>query len=220
LSVVQFESAIATDRGFRRSAIQRFRLKVSCGAGLIIALAWLGIAVSPRIGRAEKRVRVVVPGRLVRGAWQDPESLQAIIARERIKTIVTLTAINENDSKYPGQARVAAASGVHWLIVPMRGSTATLEQMAQAADLLADPIRQPVFFHCVAGHHRTSLAHAAYLIRHRRFSAEQAWSVVASLPWARPQAPADRSDRALIERFAAVQRSIPPKISKGTDPVP
>ena len=47
--------------------------------------------------------------------------------------------------------------------------------MAEAADLLADPNRQPVFFHCVAGHHRTSLTHAAYLIRHAGYSAEQAW---------------------------------------------
>ena len=69
------------------------------------------------------------------------------------------------------QAKVVTEMGVSWLFVPMRGSTATLEQMAEAADLLADPGRQPVFFHCVAGHHRTSLAHAAYLIRHRGWSA-------------------------------------------------
>ena len=92
--------------------------------------------------------------------------MRTIIARERIKTIVTLTAINHDDPKYVGQAQVVAETGVSWMIVPMRGSRATLEQMAEAADLLADPDRQPVFFHCVAGHHRTSLAHAAYLIRH------------------------------------------------------
>ena len=50
---------------------------------------------------------MVVPGRLIRGAWQDPEALRAIIARERIKTIVTLTAINRDDPKYVGQARLS-----------------------------------------------------------------------------------------------------------------
>ena len=92
----------------------------------------------------------------------------------------------------------------------MRGSRATLEQMAAAADLLADPGRQPVFFHCVAGHHRTSLVHAAYLIRHRGYSAEQAWQAVSSLPWARPDAEVDRNDRFLIEAFAQGRALAPP----------
>ena len=100
---------------------------------------------------------------------------------------MTLTAINRDDPKYVGQAKVVSQTGVDWIIVPMRGSTATLEQMAEAADLLADPARQPVFFHCVAGHHRTSLAHAAYLIRHAGYTGGAAWQDVAGLPWARPR---------------------------------
>jgi hypothetical protein len=156
----------------------------------------------------EKRIRVVVPGRLIRGAWQHPQALRAIIARERIKTIVSLTAINCDDRKYLAQAKVVADTGVDWVLVPMRGSRATLDQMAWAADLLADPARQPVFFHCVAGHHRTSLAHAAYLIRHEGYGAQDAWNVVASLPWARPGAAADESDRQLIEEFARVHSSL------------
>jgi protein tyrosine phosphatase (PTP) superfamily phosphohydrolase (DUF442 family) len=153
----------------------------------------------------EKHVVTIVPGRLLRGAWQRPWPLRRIIARERIRTIVTLTAINRDDSKYVRQARVVRATGVEWIIIPMRGSRATLEQMAVAADLVADPQRQPVFFHCVAGHHRSSLVHAAYLIRHQGYSAGDAWRVVASLPWARPGA--DGADRCLIEVFAAAQHA-------------
>jgi protein tyrosine phosphatase (PTP) superfamily phosphohydrolase (DUF442 family) len=152
---------------------------------------------------AEKRVRVIVPGRLVRGAWQQPGPLRRLIAREKIKTIVTLTAINADDPKYVAQAGVVKQTGVDWVIVPMRGSRATLEQMAEAADLLADPSRQPVFFHCVAGHHRTSLAHAAYRVRHDGWAAARAWHEVATLPWARPDAAPDRNDQRLIEAFAA-----------------
>jgi hypothetical protein len=157
---------------------------------------------------AEKRVRVIVPGRVVRGAWQNPEALRRLIDREHIKTIVTLTAINRDDAKYVGQAGVVRQTGVNWIIIPMCGSTATIEQMAEAADLLADPNRQPVFFHCVGGHHRTGLTHAAYLIRHAGCSADEAWRVLAGLPWTRPSAPADQKDRALIGEFARLQATI------------
>jgi protein tyrosine phosphatase (PTP) superfamily phosphohydrolase (DUF442 family) len=164
---------------------------------------------------AGKRVREIIPGRLIRGAWQDPDVLRKLIAREKIKTIVTLTAINRDDPKYVGQAEVVRQTRVDWIIVPMRGSRATLEQMAQAADLLADPARQPVFFHCVAGHHRTSLTHAAFLIRHRGWSADRAWHAVAELPWARPSATSDQNDRELIEEFARVQSSMAPSREDG-----
>jgi hypothetical protein len=73
--------------------------------------------------------------------------------------------------------------------------------MAEAADLLADPALQPVFFHCVAGHHRSSLVQAAYRIRYEGWSASRAWGEVAALPWARPDS--DVEDRRLIEQFAA-----------------
>ncbi|HWE39499.1 MAG TPA: hypothetical protein VG406_23315 [Isosphaeraceae bacterium] len=149
----------------------------------------------------EKRVAVVAPGKIVRGAWQRPGPLGRILARERIRTIVTLTAINDDDPKYVRQARVVRRAGVAWEIVPMRGSSATLDQLAQSADLVADPARQPVFFHCVAGHHRSNLVQAAYRIRHDGWSAERAWRELTSLPWTRPDA--DLADRLLIEAFAA-----------------
>jgi protein tyrosine phosphatase (PTP) superfamily phosphohydrolase (DUF442 family) len=174
---------------------------------LLLATAAGGLIIW-RNTHSEKHLRVVVPGRLIRGAWQTPEALRAVIDREHIKTIVTLTAINRDDPKYVGQAKVVAETGVRWLFVPMRGSTASLEQMAEAADLLADPGLQPVYFHCVAGHHRSSLAHAAYLIRHRGWSARDACLEMSSLPWAHPTASADRNDKVLIHAFARVQKTI------------
>jgi protein tyrosine phosphatase (PTP) superfamily phosphohydrolase (DUF442 family) len=181
--------------------------RVQIGA-ILLALAGAALVGIRWNNNGEKHLSIVLPGRLIRGAWQSPEALRAIIARERIKTIVTLTAINCDDPKYVGQAKVVNETGVSWLIVPMRGSRATLEQMAQSADLLADTERQPVFFHCVAGHHRTSLAHAAYLIRCRGWTAAAAWKEVANLPWARPAAEADQNDKALIDEFAGFQRSL------------
>jgi hypothetical protein len=178
---------------------------------IIAACALLGglIGAASLWGDGTRRLRVVVPGRVFGGAWQAPDVLGDLIARKRIRTVITLTAINRDDPKYVGQSSVVSRTGVEWIIVPMRGSSATLDQMACAADLMADPTRQPVFFHCVAGHHRTSLAHAAYLIRHAGYTAERAWEAVARLPWSRPGAPADENDRALIREFARIQATIP-----------
>jgi tyrosine-protein phosphatase SIW14 len=171
----------------------------ACLLGIGACLAWWWDDVFA------KRVAVVEPGRIVRGAWQRPGPLRRIVRDEKIRTIVTLTAINRDDPKYVDQAAVVDETGVDWVIVPMRGSRGTVEQMADAADLMADPARQPVYIHCVAGHHRTGLAHAAYLIRHKKYSAAAAWNALAALPWTRPDAAPDRGDRALIEAFAASQ---------------
>jgi protein tyrosine phosphatase (PTP) superfamily phosphohydrolase (DUF442 family) len=149
----------------------------------------------------EKRVAVVVPGRIIRGAWQGPRPLRRLLARERIKTILSLTAISRDDPKYVDQAKVVRELGVDWVFVPIHGSYATVAQMEQAADILADPARQPIFYHCVAGHHRSSQAQAAYRIRHEGWSASRAWDEVAALPWARPGA--DSADHRLIEAFAS-----------------
>lgn len=176
------------------------RRRLLLAAATLPALAALGAHVAARL---ETRVRVVVPGRLVRGAWQSPDALAALLRREKIRTVVTLTAINPSDPKYVAQKPVLDAAGVRWVLVPMRGSTATLDEMSHAADLLADPALQPVFFHCVGGHHRTSLAHAAYRVRYCGYTADQAWFELANLPWTTPDAPRDRQDRDLIRAFAA-----------------
>ncbi len=195
--------------------VRRPSLPWILGAVVITAAAVVGGSLWAREYWLEKRVEVIRPGRVVRGAWQKPAPLRRVVAREGIKTIVTLTAINRTDEKYIGQSKVVEDEGLDWVIIPMRGSRATVEQMAIAADLLADPSRQPVFFHCVAGHHRTSLAHAAYLIRHEGYTAEQAWDTVSGLSWARPDAPPDQNDRFLIEEFARVQATLPPAPGEG-----
>ena len=150
---------------------------------------------------ALKRFAIVEPNQIFRGAWPNSSPLLRLIQRDAIRTVVTLTAINRDDPKYIEQDRVIQQTGVRWIIVPMRGSTATVKQMAETADLIADPTNQPVFFHCVGGHHRSNLVHAAYLIRHKKLTAEEAWSVVSRLSWSRPTL--DAADRRRIEEFAA-----------------
>ena len=146
---------------------------------------------------------VVVPGRIIRGAWQAPGPLRRILARERIKTVLSLTAISKDDPKYVEQARVIRETGVDWRFIPIHGSYASLAQMAEAARILADPALQPIFYHCVAGHHRSSQAQAAYRITHQGWSGDRAWAEVAALPWAKPAT--DLEDHRLIEAFASDQ---------------
>ncbi len=178
--------------------------------------AWLGIALGSvavppaffgawqfRDDWVEKRFAVVEPGRIYRGAWQRPGPLRRILKRERIRTILTLTAINRDDRKYVDQARVVRELGVDWSFIPIRGSYASVAQMAEAAEILADPRRHPIFFHCVAGHHRSSQAQGAYRILHDGWAADRAWAEVAALPWARPAT--DLGDRRLIEAFASAE---------------
>jgi hypothetical protein len=180
---------------------------------------WLrsGLAAAPAVGALayfrddlrEKRVAIVEPGQIVRGAWQRPAPLRRLVAREKIRTLVTLTAINRHDPKYVGQKRVVDELGLRWVIVPMRGSTSTLELLAEAADLLAEPGNHPVFFHCVAGHHRSNLAEAAFRIRHHEWTPERAWNHLLRYPWTEPNAPADRADLRLIQEFARWNGSAP-----------
>jgi protein tyrosine phosphatase (PTP) superfamily phosphohydrolase (DUF442 family) len=174
---------------------------------IVTVLGVVASLVAFRHDLLEKRVAVLAPGELVRGAWQRPWPLQRIIDREGLRTIVTLTAINTHDPKYVDQQRVVERTGVEWVIVPMRGSTATLDQLAEAADLLADPALQPVFFHCVAGHHRTNLVHAAYRIRHKGWSVDRAWEELERFPWTEPEDKLD--DRRLLVAFAQAQLGRP-----------
>ena len=155
----------------------------------------------------EKRVALVVPGKIVRGAWQGPRPLRRLLARERIKTILTLSAINNDDPKYVAQAKVVRESGVDWAFVPIKGSYASVDEMERAVAILADPARQPIFYHCVAGHHRSSQVQAAYRIEREGWTAERAWAEVAALPWARPST--DLEDRRRIEAFAARKQEPP-----------
>jgi protein tyrosine phosphatase (PTP) superfamily phosphohydrolase (DUF442 family) len=185
---------MARDRMF---PMNRRRWMIRSALAGTAALA--GSAVYVRKAYWPRRVRVVVPGRLIRGAWQNPAVLGRIAESYGFRTVVTLTAINPTDPKYIGQEAVVRPAGIDWRIIPMRGSTATLDQLAEAADLLADPALHPLFFHCVGGHHRTNLVHAAFRIRHDGWDVSRAWEELLTFPWTDPAR--DRDDHDLLVRF-------------------
>ena len=178
------------------------------GVLVALSLAAAGLAAFQWNTKAGKHLRVVEPGRLIRGAWQSPDALRAIIAREHIKTIVTLTAINRDDPKYVGQAKVVSETGVRWLFVPMRidGDGRADGPGGRPAGRSANVSRS--FSIALRAIIARVWPTRPILIRHCGWSAAAAWKEVASLPWARPAATADQNDRALIDEFARFQTSI------------
>ena len=125
------------------------------------------------------RFAVVEPGRLFRGAWQQPWPMRRLVRDYHIKTVVALAHPADN----PLAVREKALSqelGFRWIHIPIVDDRTTTdghtlyEQLDRAADALADPANQPVYFHCHHGINRTSMTQMAYRMKHCGWTLEQA----------------------------------------------
>ena len=113
-----------------------------------------------------KRFVVVEPGGLYRGGYPESWPLKRVLEERRIRTVLSLMDPTVDRSKE--ERALVEAAGATYLAIQMPGNgDATLEQLDEAADLLADPARRPLFFHCSAGVNRSGIVHAAYLIKHK-----------------------------------------------------
>ena len=102
--------------------------------------------------------------------------------------------------------RSSAETGVAWIIVPMRGSRATLEQMAEAADLLADPARGRSSSIASPG-----ITGPAWSMRRTGSAMKAGRPNGPGARWRASPGPgraADIGDRRLIEAFAARERRL------------
>ena len=136
---------------------------------------------------AEKYL-VVEPGKLYRGAWQRDWPMRRIIRNDRIKTIVALA----HPPEHPLAIREAALSkemGVRWIHLPVVEESTTIEghrtvadALEKAADAMADPANQPVYFHCHHGVNRTSMAQMAYRMLHCGYTLHEAEAEIARTP--------------------------------------
>lgn len=122
---------------------------------------------------------VVEPGAIYRGAWQKPWPMRQIIRDRKIKTIVAL-AHPPGHPLAQSEKALSEEMGVNWVHIPIvdervkiDGKTIT-EQLDAAADVVADPANQPVFFHCHHGLNRASMVQIAYRIKHCGWTLEQA----------------------------------------------
>jgi len=130
-----------------------------------------------------KRFRVVEPGAIYRGGKQTPRILRKIIRKYRIKTIVNLDdkVLEKDEPDRPGadpykaEKVIARELGVRYYGFIWQGSgNGPFAEYDKVADILASTATRPVFVHCAAGQKRSNAALAAYWIRRRGYTFEQA----------------------------------------------
>ena len=117
-----------------------------------------------------------------------PRRCWRIIRDYRIKTIVALAHPNYHPLAVREKA-LAKEMGVCWLHIPIVEESTTpgerktvADSLERAADALADPQNQPVFFHCHHGVNRASMVQMAYRMLHCGWSLEQAQAEIANSP--------------------------------------
>jgi hypothetical protein len=122
---------------------------------------------------------VVDAGRVYRGAWQKSWPMRRIIRSEHIRTIVALAHPPEHPLSVQEKA-LAESMGVRWLHIPIVDERRTgnvkgiFDPIQRAADAIADPANQPVYFHCHHGVNRASMVQMAYRSLHCGWTLEQA----------------------------------------------
>lgn len=127
---------------------------------------------------------VVEPGRLYRGAWQHDWPMRRIVRDRQIKTIVAL-AHPPTAPLAVQESKLADELGVRWVHVPIVEEFVAGERkdvgdaLERAADVLADPAAQPVYFHCHHGLNRASMVQMAYRMKHCGWSLERATAEIA-----------------------------------------
>ncbi|KPL05648.1 hypothetical protein AMJ85_11450 [candidate division BRC1 bacterium SM23_51] len=130
-----------------------------------------------------KRFRIVELGAIYRGGRQTPPMLRKIIEKHQIRTIINLDdKVLEKDEPYRAEAdryaeekAIAKEYGLQYHGFVWGGDgIAPFEEYNQVADILASTASRPVFVHCAAGAKRTNAALAAYWLRHRGYTFEQA----------------------------------------------
>lgn len=121
----------------------------------------------------------VVPGKIYRGAWQQSWPMRRLVRTYKIKTVVAL-AHPPGDPMALKERALGRELGFRWVHIPIVDDRSAadgeglFDQLEQAADVLADPVNQPVFFHCHHGINRASMAQIAYRTKHCGWTLEQA----------------------------------------------
>jgi hypothetical protein len=121
----------------------------------------------------------VVPGKIYRGAWQQPWPMRRIVRDYKIKTVVALAHPADHPLSVREQA-LARELGFRWVHVPIVDARGTRdyhvinEKLEEAAAVLADPANYPIYFHCHHGINRASMAQMAYRTKYCGWTLEQA----------------------------------------------
>ncbi len=127
---------------------------------------------------------VVVPGKIYRGAWQQPWPMRRIVHRYQIKTVLALAHPPDHPLAIREKA-MAEELGYRWIHLPIVDERsfgdyrAISDRLEQAADILADPKNYPIYFHCHHGINRASMVQIAYRTKHCGWTLDEATDEVA-----------------------------------------
>jgi protein-tyrosine phosphatase len=127
---------------------------------------------------------VVVPGKIYRGAWQQPWPMRRIVREYKIRTILALAHPDTHPLAIREKA-LAQELGCRWIHVPIVDDRAASDGnsvsdlLEQAAAVLADPTNHPVYFHCHHGINRASMVQIAYRTLYCGWTLDQATDEIA-----------------------------------------
>jgi len=98
----------------------------------------------------------------------------ADLAALGVKTVIDLTGDDEADVNEPALVQKAGMKAVH---IPMTThDQPSQETIAKFLKLVNDPANQPVYVHCVGGHHRTGVMTAVYRMNQDGWNADRAYA--------------------------------------------
>jgi hypothetical protein len=156
--------------------------RVWVGRGLLAALTGLAGEQLWRHGRDHifaDQFAVVEPGKIYRGAWQQPWPMRRIVHRYQIKTVLALAHPPDHPLAVREKA-MACDLGFQWVHIPivdLRGTddwTVINDQLDRAAAILANAKNYPIYFHCHHGINRASMVQIAYRTKYCGWTLEQA----------------------------------------------
>ncbi|MHC5538901.1 dual specificity protein phosphatase family protein [Singulisphaera rosea] len=122
---------------------------------------------------------VVEPGKIYRGAWQQPWPMRRIVQQYKIKTVLALA----HPPDHPLAVRekeMAKELGYRWIHIPIVDERAMgdwrviSDHLEQSAAVLADPKNHPVYLHCHHGINRASMVQIAYRTKYCGWTLEMA----------------------------------------------
>jgi protein-tyrosine phosphatase len=150
--------------------------------GLTIGLAALACEQLWRHGRdyvLADQFAAVVPGKIYRGAWQQPWPMRRIVRQYKIKTVLALAHPPDHPLAVREQAQ-ARTLGCRWIHIPIidhrypGDKQSVSDRLEQAAAVLADPNNYPIYFHCHHGLNRTSMVQIAYRTKYCGWTLKEA----------------------------------------------
>lgn len=144
---------------------------------LLIVLALLAppvaVMVADGLTRWPKRFAEILPDSLYRGAYPTAAQVDRLAHELHVRTILNLTG-DQGDERERQARDAAAARDVAVVSLPLPGDgRADFDILDQAAAVLADDARRPLFFHCAAGKQRSNVVLAAYRIKHCGWSLQR-----------------------------------------------